>query len=82
MKDFFDLCVVGHGFSFDGPGLCQTIRATFRWHKTPLPDQPPVALTPEFGADEGKTKQWVAFLRQGKVGNWRYQPGVGLCLPE
>jgi hypothetical protein len=59
--------VLGHGFTFDGPGLCQALRATFRRRQTPLPDQPPVALTPEFGADEGKKKQWVAFLSPGKL---------------
>jgi hypothetical protein len=65
MKDFFDLWVPGHGFTFDGPSLCQALRATFRRRKTPLPDQPPVAFTPELGADESKKKQWVAFLRRG-----------------
>ena len=31
-------------------------------------DQPPLALTPAFGSDEAKMKQWAAFLKRGKLG--------------
>ena len=47
--------------------MSQAIRATFRRRKTLLPVEPPLALTPEFGVDEGKRKQWTAFLKRGKL---------------
>jgi hypothetical protein len=67
MKDFFDLWVLAHDFPFEGPTLCRAIRATFHRRKTPLPDEPPLALTAEFGADPSKVKQWQAFLKKGKI---------------
>jgi hypothetical protein len=67
MKDFFDLWVLAHRFAFDGRSLSQSIRATFRRRKTALPSEPPLALTPEFGTNEGKMKQWSAFLKRGKL---------------
>lgn len=67
MKDFFDLWVLGHGFAFDGSSLAQAISATFRRRKTALQSEPPLALTPEFGTDAAKVKQWSAFLKRGKL---------------
>lgn len=67
MKDFFDLWVLAHDFAFDGPSLSQAIRATFRRRKTALLTEPPLALTSAFGTDEGKVKQWAAFLKRGKL---------------
>ena len=67
MKDFFDVWVLARGFAFDGPSLSQAIHATFRRRKTALPTEPPLALTPEFGTDDGKKKQWAAFLKRGRL---------------
>jgi hypothetical protein len=67
MKDFFDLWVLANRFAFDGPSLCQAIQATFRRRKTVLPVAPPLALTPAFGTDAAKVKQWAAFLRRGRL---------------
>lgn len=67
MKDFFDLSVLAQNFDFDGPTLCKAIQATFHRRKTVLPAEPPLALTPEFGNDPTKTKQWQAFLKKGKL---------------
>ena len=67
MKDFFDLWVLADRFSFDGATVCHAIRATFRRRKTPLPSEPPLALTPTFSADATKTKQWAAFIKKGKL---------------
>jgi hypothetical protein len=64
MKDFFDLWFLARNFDFDGPTLCQAVQATFHRRKTDLPAKAPLALTPEFGTDAGKTKQWLAFLRR------------------
>jgi hypothetical protein len=67
MKDFFDLWVLAHDFPFEGPTVCRGLRATFQRRKTALPDEPPLALTAEFGADPAKVKQWQAFITKGKI---------------
>jgi hypothetical protein len=67
MKDFFDLWVLARSFAFAGPVLADAIRATFARRKTPVPAAPPLALTAEFGTDKGKTTQWAAFLKKGKL---------------
>ena len=67
MKDFHDLMVLSRQFAFEGPILCQTIRATFERRRTALPSEPPLALTAEFHADDGKRKQWQAFLRKNRL---------------
>ncbi len=67
MKDFFDLWLLSRMFSFDGSVLCRAIEATFRRRHTPLPPEPPLALTAQFGTDAAKVKQWAAFLKKGKL---------------
>jgi hypothetical protein len=32
-----------------------------------VPIEAPPALTPEFGTDTSKTRQWAAFLKRGKL---------------
>ena len=67
MKDFFDLWMLASTFEFAGPRLSHSIRATFDRRKTPLPSDPPLALTPEFHNDAGKRVQWNAFLQKGRL---------------
>jgi hypothetical protein len=67
MKDFFDLLVLSQQFAFDGALLCRAIWATFERRRTALPTEPPRALTAEFYEDDGKRKQWHAFLRKNKL---------------
>jgi predicted nucleotidyltransferase component of viral defense system len=67
MKDFYDLWVLARSFSFDGELLCAAIRATFARRRTPLPQEPPVALTPAFFQDAAKAAQWTAFLRRARL---------------
>lgn len=66
MKDFFDIWVVALMFDFEGERLRQAIRATFERRRTPLPADPPLALTEEFSNDPAKRTQWNAFLRKGR----------------
>ncbi len=61
MKDFFDIAVLAASFEFDGSELVNSLRATFERRGTPLPDGPPVALTPIFSNDPAKRVQWKAF---------------------
>jgi predicted nucleotidyltransferase component of viral defense system len=67
MKDFYDLWVLARQFDFQGPLLCQAIRATFERRRTPVPAEVPVALSSEFAQDRGKQTQWRAFISKGKL---------------
>ncbi len=69
MKDFFDLWVLATHFEFDGELLVRAVKATFERRGTPLPTEPPVALTSTFSNDGSKQKQWTAFLRRSGVGS-------------
>lgn len=67
MKDFFDLWVLARNFRFNGAELASAILATFERRQTQLPDDIPLALTPEFSEDATKKTQWQAFLRKGAI---------------
>ena len=69
MKDFFDLWVLATHFEFDGELLVRAVKATFERRGTPLPTEPPVAITSTFSGDGSKQKQWTAFLRRSGVGS-------------
>ena len=76
MKDFFDLWTVSQEFSFDGPTLSKAITATFETRGTVVPNEPPLALSPEFYDDLEKNAQWKAFLNKAKLN------AKGKSLPE
>ena len=67
IKDFYDLWVLSRQFEFQGPVLCQAIRATFERRRTPVPATAPLALSSEFAQDRGKNTQWRAFIGKGKL---------------
>ncbi len=67
MKDFFDVWLLSRSFAFDGATLASAIQATFQRRLTPLSATPPLALTPEFGTDAAKKKQWHAFVSKDKL---------------
>lgn len=67
MKDFYDLWFLAREFEFEGPVLAQALAATFACRKTPLPSEPPRAMTPAFAADAQKQAQWRAFLTRSRV---------------
>jgi hypothetical protein len=62
MKDFFDIRRLAMSRQFDGETLRLAISATFERRQTPLPSDPPLALTTEFAADPQKGRQWDAFV--------------------
>ena len=62
MKDFFDVWYLSERFSFEGGRLAEAIRRTFDRRRTPLPTEPPLALTEEFAGDDAKIRQWKAFV--------------------
>jgi hypothetical protein len=67
MKDFYDIWYLCQNFMFEGITLSRAIQATFDRRKTPLPAEPPFALTAEFSEDAAKQAQWKAFIRKGKL---------------
>jgi hypothetical protein len=67
MKDFYDLVVLAKLFEFDGALLVNAIRATFERRGTPVPAEPPIAVTSAFTADSTKNTQWTAFVRKSGV---------------
>jgi Nucleotidyl transferase AbiEii toxin, Type IV TA system len=67
MKDFYDIWYLCQNFRFEGVTLIRAIKATFDRRRTPLPAEPPLALTAEFSEDAAKQSQWKAFIRKGKL---------------
>lgn len=67
MKDFYDLWSLSLSFSFDGPTLCNAIKATFETRGTAVPIEAPLALTSEFYEDEQKNAQWKAFHNKSRL---------------
>jgi len=63
MKDFYDVWVLSKTFDFDTSRLAQAIAATFKRRGTEIPRTIPDAFSPEFFRDEGKVRQWFAFIR-------------------
>jgi len=68
MKDFYDLLVIARTFPFEGELLRDAIARTFSRRGTALPSDAPVGLTAAFASDDGKRKQWRAFLNRSGLG--------------
>jgi predicted nucleotidyltransferase component of viral defense system len=67
MKDFYDLWYLSQHFAFEGNLLSRAISATFERRRTLIPTDTPLALTSEFANDETKQRQWVAFVKKGRL---------------
>jgi predicted nucleotidyltransferase component of viral defense system len=61
MKDIYDIWLLSRSYQFEGDGLARAIAATFARRKTPVPIEPPFALTPAFAEDPAKRQQWLSF---------------------
>ena len=66
MKDFYDVYFLSTSYNFNGGRLKKAIESTFQRRKTPMPDNP-LVFRPEFHEDEGRQKQWIAFLRKSRL---------------
>jgi predicted nucleotidyltransferase component of viral defense system len=76
MKDFYDLWYLSQHFAFEGSLLSRAIAATFDRRHTAIPTDTPLALTSEFANDETKQRQWIAFVKKGRL------IGEGLVLNQ
>jgi hypothetical protein len=61
MKDFYDIWLLSRTYEFEGDALARAIAATFARRKTPVPVDPPYALTRAFADDRAKQQQWTSF---------------------
>jgi len=64
MRDFFDLHALASRGAFDGAVLAEAIASTFARRRTEVPQELPLALTPDFAAIPGKAAQWSGFTRR------------------
>jgi hypothetical protein len=69
MKDFYDIFVFSHHFTFTGNILVSAICRTFQRRQTSIPESEPLAFSLEFSSDSQKTVQWSSFLRKNKLEN-------------
>ena len=67
MRDFFDIYELARQREFDGAVLAAAVRDTFARRRTAFGPDPPLALTPAFGADGEKQDQWRGFLRKSRL---------------
>lgn len=67
MKDYGDVIAISRRFEIEGETLAQAFRATFERRGTPLPAGVPTGLSRGFGEDEGKQRQWRAFLGRMRI---------------
>lgn len=64
MKDFSDLWVLQHDFTFEGPALSSAIAETFARRNRTIPSEIPVGLSPEWAGTANQERAWRAFLRR------------------
>ncbi len=62
MKDFYDVVSLSRTHAFEGSTLASALANTFTRRRTPLPPELPIALTPAFGRDPAKIRDWDSFL--------------------
>ena len=67
LKDYFDLWVIFNSVALDPVVLSEAIDATFTRRNTPKPQAIPMGLTPDFGQDPQKIKQWQAFIKKNQL---------------
>jgi hypothetical protein len=61
MKDFYDIWLLSHQYSFDGQRLSEAIQKTFERRETDIPHEAPTGLTKKFAQE--KQDRWMNFLR-------------------
>ena len=66
LKDYFDIWLLSHVYSFEGATLADAIRATFENRSTPVDPEPP-GLTEIYSSDPARLRQWSAFQRRNRI---------------
>jgi predicted nucleotidyltransferase component of viral defense system len=78
MKDYFDLLMLAREGAMNLESLADAIRATFKRRGTPLPEDLPLGLRPEFSSNEAKRRQWDGFVRRNQL----QAPDLGVVVEE
>jgi len=66
MKDYFDLWLLARQPELNKEVLATAIKRTFANRGMEI-DKAPIGLSPAFGDDTAKQKQWVAFLKRARL---------------
>lgn len=61
LKDFYDIWMLASRLEFDGQDLADAVGATFRKRGTPIPAEPPVALTSEYVEQATTVRMWRTY---------------------
>ena len=64
VKDLWDIACIARRFAFDGETLRTAVEETFRQRQTPLVDERPLALRPDYYLDATRTQRWRVLQRQ------------------
>lgn len=67
IKDFFDLHHLASRFGFDRSTLTEAVRLTFERRRTPVPQEAPLALTPDYWQNPTRPAQVRAFARRARI---------------
>lgn len=67
IKDFFDIHYLATHFEFDRATLREAIHRTFQRRRTPIPEQPPIALTADYWQSPTRPTQMRAFAKRAGI---------------
>ncbi len=67
MKDFCDIWLMMHQFSFDGLKLVKALKGTFGHRKTSLPEHKPLFAEEIYDEKSDRQALWKAFLKKGDI---------------
>ena len=73
-KDFYDVHALVRHFTFEGEHLVRAVVATFERRRTTISRNLPIALTPRFYADAGRSERWRNYATENEL------PGVPLAF--
>lgn len=67
IRDFFDVWYLAQNFPFERQMLTRAIAETFKRRGTPIPEDDPIALTPEYWRDPAREPHIRAFVRRARL---------------
>ncbi len=67
IKDFFDLHHLAGNFEFDRSTLAEAARGTFGRRHTPIPEETPFGLTPDYWENPSRPAQVRAFAQRARI---------------
>jgi hypothetical protein len=69
MKDFYDILLMMHQYSFNGTEIVEALKRTFKHRKTPLPEHKPLFAEEIYNEKSDRQVLWKAFLQKGDIEN-------------